>query len=139
MAKLEGEFEVTSWAEDTYQKLDGERKLTRASVTQKFHGDLEGSGSVEWLMCYAEDGTARFVGLQRIETTAADRAGSFVVASNGKFDGKKAIGTWSVIAGSGEGQLKGISGRGRFEAPMAGKPSYTLDARFRGTGPRREP
>ena len=26
MAKLEGEFEVTSWDEDTYQKLEGERK-----------------------------------------------------------------------------------------------------------------
>ena len=56
MAKLEGEFEVTSWDEDTYQKLQGERKLTKASVTQKFTGDLAGSGSVEWLMFYADDG-----------------------------------------------------------------------------------
>jgi hypothetical protein len=131
MAKLEGEFEVTSWDEDTYQKLEGERKLTKASVTQKFTGDLVGSGSVEWLMFYADDGKARFVGFQRIESTAAGRVGSVVIESNGKFDGKKAAGTWSVLPGSGEGDLEGITGKGRFEAPMGGKPSYSLEARFK--------
>jgi hypothetical protein len=131
MAKLEGEFEVTSWDEDTYQKLGGERKLTKASVTQKFTGDLSGSGSVEWLMCYADDGKARFVGFQRIESIAAGRVGSVVIESNGKFDGKKAAGTWSVLPGSGEGDLEGITGKGRFEAPMGGKPSYSLEARFK--------
>lgn len=131
MAKLEGEFEVTSWDEDTYQKLGGERKLTKASVTQKFTGDLAGSGAVEWLMSYADDGKARFVGFQRIESTAAGRVGSVVIESNGKFDGKKAAGTWSVLPGSGDGDLEGMTGKGRFEAPMGGKPSYSLEARFK--------
>ena len=131
MAKLEGEFEVTSWDEDTYQKLEGERKLTKASVTQKFTGDLAGSGAVEWLMSYADDGKARFVGFQRIESTASGRVGSVVIESNGKFDGKKAAGTWSVLPGSGDGDLEGMTGKGRFEAPMGGKPSYSLEARFK--------
>ena len=131
MAKLEGEFEVTSWDEDTYQKLEGERKLTRASVTQKFTGDLAGSGSVEWLMSYADDGKARFVGFQRIESTAAGRVGTVVIESNGKFDGKKAAGTWTVLPGSADGDLEGMTGKGRFEAPMGGKPSYSLEARFK--------
>jgi hypothetical protein len=131
MANFEGEFEVASWDEETYQKLEGERKLTRASVTQKFTGDLAGSGAVEWLMVYADDGKARFVGFQRIESTAPGRSGSVVIESNGKFDGKKAAGTWSVIPGSGDGELKGMTGKGRFEAPMGGKPSYSLDARFK--------
>jgi uncharacterized protein DUF3224 len=131
MAKLEGEFEVVSWDEDTYQKLEGERKLTKASVTQKFTGDLAGTGSVEWLMSYANDGKARFVGFQRIESTATGHTGSVVIESNGKFDGKKAAGTWSVLPGSGEGDLEGITGKGRFEAPMGGKPSYSLEARFK--------
>lgn len=131
MAKLEGEFEVVSWDEDTYQKLEGERKLTKASVTQKFTGDLAGTGSVEWLMSYSNDGKARFVGFQRIESTATGHTGSVVIESNGKFDGKKAAGTWSVLPGSGEGDLEGITGKGRFEAPMGGKPSYSLEARFK--------
>ena len=131
MANFEGEFEIASWDEEIYQKLEGERKLTRATVTQKFTGDLAGSGAVEWLMVYADDGKARFVGFQRIESTAPGRSGSVVIESNGKFDGKKAAGTWSVIPGSGDGELKGMTGKGRFEAPMGGKPSYSLDARFK--------
>jgi uncharacterized protein DUF3224 len=131
MAKLEGEFEVTAWDEETYQKLEGDRKLTKASVTQKFTGDLEGTGAVEWLMSYANDGKARFVGFQRIESTAPGHTGSVVIESNGKFDGKKAAGTWSVLPGSGEGDLEGITGKGRFEAPLGGKPSYSLEARFK--------
>jgi hypothetical protein len=54
-----------------------------------------------------------------------------VIESNGKFDGKKAAGTWSVLPGSGEGDLEGITGKGRFEAPLGGKPSYSLEARFK--------
>ena len=58
----QAKFEVQSWDENTYEELDGDAKLTRASVGQAFTGDLEGGGSVEWLMCYREDKTADFVG-----------------------------------------------------------------------------
>jgi len=45
----QAKFEVQSWDESTYEELDGDAKLTRASVGQGFTGDLEGDGSVEWL------------------------------------------------------------------------------------------
>ncbi len=125
-----GEFEIASWDEDTYRELEGEAKLTRASVTQTFTGDLSGSGEVQWLMCYGPDGTARFVGLQRIEGTIDGRSGSFVVESLGNFDGAKAAGPWSILPGSGAGGLAGIRGEGGFEAPLGSKASYTLDYSF---------
>ena len=124
MATLTGEFQVTSWDENAYVE-DGDRKLTRATVQQDFTGDLQGSGEVEWLMCYADDGTARFVGLQRIES---DADGSVVIESTGAFDGKQAVGEWSVIPESATGAFEGLRGHGSFTAPMGGTPSYVLES-----------
>jgi hypothetical protein len=127
MPKAKGSFDVTSWNEDAYEEFDGGGKLTRASVEQKFTGDLEGDGAVQWLMSYASDGTAHFVGLQRVTGSIGDRAGSFVLETTGDFDGTVAKGAWSVVPGSGTAGLKDVRGRGSFEAPMGGKPSFELD------------
>lgn len=67
MSTVTGGFEVGDWNEETYQELDGDAKLTRASVTQTFTCDIDGQGHVEWLVCYRKDGTALFVGVQRID------------------------------------------------------------------------
>lgn len=130
MTTLTGEFQLASWDEHTYLDLEGERKLTRASVAQHFSGDLEGEGTVEWLMCYAEDGTARFVGMQHVEGTADGRKGSVVFQTVGAFDGAKAVGTWSVVPGSATGDMSGMTGEGRFEAPHGPTATYTIEADF---------
>jgi Protein of unknown function (DUF3224) len=128
MPTLKGEFELAGWDESTYLELEGERRLTRASVKQNISGDISGSGEVEYLMCYAEDGTARFLGFQRVTGSVQGRDGSFVLESVGGFDGGRAFGTWSVVPGSGSEGLAGISGEGRFEAPKGPNGTYELDA-----------
>ena len=130
MTTLNGTFNLASWNEDTVQVLEGDRKLTRAIVTQTFTGDLEGDGWVEWLMCYAEDGTARFVGMQRIEGAADGRTGSVVLETSGDFNGSEAVGTWTVLPGSATGELVGITGSGRFEAPHGPIATYAVDVSF---------
>jgi hypothetical protein len=127
MARATGTFQITSMHEDTYQELNGEGKLTRAGGTQQFRGDIQGDGLVEWLMCYPGDGGARYVGLQRIDGSLGGKKGSFVIESVGNFDGKRSKGDWTVIAGSGDGDLAGISGTGSFEAPSGPEATYTLD------------
>jgi hypothetical protein len=124
--KLNGEFQVTGWDEKPYLERDGKR-LTRASVTQKFSGAIQGEGSVEWLMCYRPDGTADFVGLQHIDAIVDGRDGAVVVRSFGEFDGRKAVGEWSVIDGSATGELNGATGSGHFDAPMGGTPTFELE------------
>ena len=123
----EAKFEVQSWEENTYVELEGDAKLTRASVGQAFTGDLEGEGSVEWLMCYREDKTAEFVGLQRFVGTLGSRSGSFVMTTQGSFDGSEAKGSLAVVAGSGTEELSGITGTGEFAAPMGSTASVELD------------
>jgi hypothetical protein len=126
---LKGEFELESWNEQPFVEADGE-KLTHASVTQQFRGDVVGQGLVEWLMCYRPDGTARFVGLQRVEGTVDGRAGSIVLQSIGDFDGTTAAGEWTVVEGSGTGELKGVSGTGHFAAPHGPKATFHLELSF---------
>ena len=127
MSNATGEFAVGSWNEETFKELEGEAKLTRASVTGTLTGDITGSSETEWLMAYRQDGTATYVGLQRVDGSLGGRDGSFVVESNGNFDGGEAKGTWSVIAGSGTGDLAGLKGEGTFNAPLGEKATISLD------------
>jgi hypothetical protein len=77
-------------------------------------------------MSYAEDGTARFVG-KHLQGTVDGRDGGFVMETAGDFDGEKTVGAWSVITASATGELTGIRGEDRFEAPRGPKATCTLD------------
>lgn len=100
--------------------------MTTATGTQRFSGAIEGDGRVAWLMCYRADGTARFVGLQRIDGTIDGRAGTLVIESVGDHDGTRSTGTWTVIEGSGTGALAGATGSGGFTAPGGMTVEYKL-------------
>jgi hypothetical protein len=126
----QGTFEIKGWEESAYEELSGDAKLTRASVAQAFTGDLEGEGSVEWLMCYREDKTADFVGLQRFVGRLGDRSGSFVMQTRGTFDGTEARGRLEVVERSGTDELAGITGSGAFSAPHGPEASVELDYDF---------
>jgi hypothetical protein len=130
MATLNGAFKVASWNEDAYQERDGHR-LTRASVTQRLEGDIAGEGAAEWLMAYRPDGTARFVGLQLVDGVLFGRRGTFVLETAGEFDGGVARWQASVVPGSSTGELPGLSGAGRFEAPRGSEASYELEVELR--------
>lgn len=125
--RASGDFEVKTWDEKPYEEIDGGGKLTRASVTQSLHGDFEGEATTEYLMYYREDGTASYVGLQRVVGRLGGRSGSFVFDVNGTFEGGVATGALLVVAGSGTGDLRGLRGQGRFGAPVGSSASVTLD------------
>ena len=126
MTTLKGSFEVASWDEIPYDERDS-RRLTRASVTQRFSGAVSGEGSAEWLMSYNEDATARFVGLQLVDGEIAGRRGTFVLETHGEFDGSAARWEATVLPGSTRGDLKGISGHGSFEAPLGSTAKFSLE------------
>ena len=75
MPSMKGSFQLSSWNEDAYHERDG-RRLTRASVSQRFEGDIAGDGSAQWLMAYQADGHARFVGFQVVDGEVAGRRGT---------------------------------------------------------------
>ena len=125
MATASGSFSVSSWKEDAYDEAEGGGKLTRATVELAFSGAIDGDAAVEWLMAYRPNGTAHFVGLARLRGSVDGRAGTFVLENTGEFDGMVARGEWSVVQGSGTGDLEGLTGAGGFEAGQ--EATYTLD------------
>jgi hypothetical protein len=105
-------FAIKSWDEKPYSEGQDLPKLTRAAVTKTFSGDIEGEGQVEYLMMYRSDGTAAFVGLERVTGRLAGKTGSFVLQRTGVFEGGQAKESYVVVPGSGTGQLAGLSGEG---------------------------
>jgi hypothetical protein len=126
--RAEGTFTVTAWDESTYEELDGKEKLTKASMTFAYAGDLEATGKSETVMFYREDGTAAYTGLERMVGRIGDRSGSFVLRGEGAFENGAASTTWRVVDGSGSGDLRGLRGTGSAVA-ASGQPggTFTLD------------
>lgn len=127
MTKATGEFQVLSGNEEPIEELEGGGRLTRAWGVQKFSGDLEGDGAIQWLMSYRPDKTAHLVGLQRITGSIGDRSGSILIDAVADHDGKASTGTWSVVAGAGTGDLKGFRGTGSFKAGPGPGATYELE------------
>ena len=82
-----GGFEITDWQEKPAGASTGP-KVTRATVKQKFTGDIKGTGTTEYLMVYRPDKTAEYSGVQVITGTVGVRKGSFALLLRGKFDGQ---------------------------------------------------
>jgi hypothetical protein len=105
-------FAIKAWDEKPYSEGLDLPTLTRASVTKTFTGDHEGDGHVEYLMVYRADGSAASVGLERVLGRVAGKVGTFVLQRVGTFEGGQAKETYSVVAGSATGELRGLRGEG---------------------------
>jgi Protein of unknown function (DUF3224) len=120
---LETKLEIKSWDEKPYRELDDGQRFTRADVVQAVSDDsVEADVTSESLMFYTADGTATYVGLMRFSGRLGDRSGSFVLRCEGTYDGTHARGTYTVVAGSGTGDLTGLSGTATSVSSQADYP-----------------
>jgi hypothetical protein len=125
-----GTFEIKSWDEKAYNEGEGTPKLTKASVIQSLTGDIQGEGSVEYLMLYRSKDSASYIGHQRVSGELGGRAGTFVLQCIGTFENGTAKGSWSVVPGSGTGDLRDLRGDGGFSAEKGCTAGYTFDYDF---------
>jgi hypothetical protein len=123
-------FTIKSWDEKPYSEGPDAPKLTKASVGKSYTGDIEGEGQVEYLMAYRSDGTATFVGLERIAGRIAGKSGTFVLQRTGLFESGQAKESYSVIAGSGTGELQGLRGEGMSSVGHEKEHSFILNYDF---------
>lgn len=114
--KATGTFRMNKWDEKSYSEVENGRKLTSASVSNSFTGDIEGEGALTYLLCYKDDKHASFIGMERVTGSLAGRTGSFVIQNSGVYEDGTAKGTWSIVPGSGTGDLAGLRGEGTFDA-----------------------
>jgi hypothetical protein len=120
-------FSIKSWDEKPYSEGKDLPKMTRASVDKTFTGDIDGEGQVEYVMMYRSDGTAAFVGLERIAGRIAGRNGSFVLLRTGVFENGQAKESYSVVTGSGTGELRSLRGEGTSSVGHAADYPFALN------------
>jgi hypothetical protein len=126
-----GTIEVTGWAPQPYDELDGAAALVGIEVTELFHGDIEGGGRARMLQALRPDGSATFVGHERVSATVAGRTGTFVFQDVGTLSPAGAVdGSWFVVPGSGTGELSGLRGEGSFAAAVGESAAITLEYWF---------
>ena len=120
---IEARFEIANWDESPFDDGVGVSKLTEALVTKKYSGEVDGTSTTKWLMAYASDKTATYVGIERIKGTVGGKRGSLVLLHDGVFADGAATTTLRVVSGTDE--LSDAAGTGKFRADPAG--SITLD------------
>jgi hypothetical protein len=120
-------FTIKSWDEKPYSEGQDLPRLTRATVTKTFIGDITGEGQVEYLMMYRSDGSATFVGLERFVGRLDGKAGTFVLQRTGIFEGGQAKESYAVIPGSGTAELVGLWGDGTSAVGHGAEHPFTLN------------
>ncbi len=124
---IEGAFEVTGWSEEQAPGLEGAAKVTIARIEQRFTGGIQAETISDTVMTYREDGTAEFLGYQRVQGGIGDKVGAFVFRATGNFDGKEARTSIEVVPNSATGDLTGLRGTGVATAPLGTTGTFTLD------------
>lgn len=115
--RCEAKYKIAGWDEKTFSEPDAmggpghAGKLTKASVRKTYSGDLEGEGLLEYLLCFKDDGSAEYVGYERVTAKLDGVPGSFVFRHNGTYSDDRMMQTSVIVEGSGTGGLSGISGR----------------------------
>ena len=120
---IEATFQIASWDETPFENGDEATKLTEALVTKRYEGDIQGTSTTKWLLAYAPDKSALFVGIEHINGTIAGTTGGLVLLHDGSYsDG---VASADVRIASGTGGLAEAAGSGKFRADPSG--TLTLD------------
>ena len=125
--QLKGTFQVTDWDETPYNENEDGSKQSHAKITQQYQGNIIGESELQYLMSYITKESAVFVGLETISCSINERAGSFVIKHDGKFESGIASSEFSIIPKSGKGELSTIAGTGSFKSMSNGQAGYTLE------------
>ena len=104
--------------------------LVEVNLAETFTGDIEGESPVRALQVLRDDGSACLVSLQRFSGRLGGREGTFVLQGSEVVEKGKIKARWSVVPGSGTGQLSGLRGEGGFEGAFGKGSDGTLDYWF---------
>lgn len=126
-----GRIEVATYKPGIYESgTGGGPDLVEIQVSEHFTGDIEGTGTARFLQIAAADGSASFVGVERVTGTFGGRTGSFVLQDTGTMNGEVVSGTWFIVPESGTGELAGLRGDGGFRADVGQDADIYLDYWF---------
>ncbi|MBW8886462.1 MAG: DUF3224 domain-containing protein [Fibrobacteres bacterium] len=119
--RCKASYKIAGWDEKTFSEADVSGpghagKLSKASVRKTYSGDLEGEGFLEYLLAYQGDGSAEYVGYERVTGKLNGSTGSLVFRHTGTYAHDRMVQTTVIVEGSGTGGLAGISGKTEITA-----------------------
>lgn len=100
-------------------------EVSRARVRKTFSGDLVGTGTVEMMTAFAEDGRG-YVAVEWIEGALHGEQGAFALLHLGTQGADGQWGTWRVVPGTGTGALRAITGDAEITIDEDGAHSIVL-------------
>src|SRR6266496_5692625 len=128
-ARAKAKITVQSSEADPYNQT-ASPALMEIHLSETFSGDIDGKSPVRALQVLRDDKSASLVSVQRFRGKLGGREGTFVLQGSEIVESGKIKATWSVVPGSGTGELSGLRGEGGFEGSF-GKGSHgTLDYWF---------
>ena len=121
-------FTVAGWTERLVTDIDGDgitsddnyypnRGVSQAEVSYSYSGDIEGTGTLVYLIAYKTD-AAPVLGLERFEGSIGGHEGSCVFRHVGSQDKGSVSARIEVVPGMGTGGLEGL--RGEADLAIAG-------------------
>ncbi|SFK24462.1 MULTISPECIES: DUF3224 domain-containing protein [Amycolatopsis] len=106
-------FTMKTWDEKIVDGPEDGPRFAHAHCTFDYQGLIEGSSVCDYLLYYPGEGPAP--GFERITGSVDGRKGSFVIRHEVGYSAHGVRGTFTVVPGSGTGELTGLSGVGTIE------------------------
>ena len=119
-------FDIDSWEAAPYDEQDGV-SLSRTRVTKTFHGEIEGQSTAELLMVGAQNGSAAYVGIERIVGRVNGHSGSFILQHSATMTRDASSASWTIVPDSGTGELRSLRGGAQIVNEPDGGHTFILD------------
>lgn len=124
-AKASGTFDVKLSLLEPYNKNDP--AFGRRSLDKQFHGELEATSQGEMLSVGSAQGSGGYVAIERVSGSLHGHKGSFALQHNATMTQGVPYLNIIVVAGSGTGELAGLSGTMNINIAPGGAHSYQFD------------
>ncbi|MEU9720552.1 DUF3224 domain-containing protein [Streptomyces sp. NPDC047976] len=125
-----GHFTYADWEERPAGPADALPRLAQATVANTFSGGIEAVGTVcAYTIAYLTATTGSYSGAELLTGSLDGRKGGFALEEHGTFheDGTTRC-SFTVVPGSGTGELTGLRGAGGFLARHGEQSvSYTFE------------
>jgi len=125
-----GTFAMKTWEEASYTAQDTLPRLATVQSENTFTGPVEAETVLHYVIIYLSERRGTFTGMQTFTGSVEGRSGSFTVQEEGGWDGTTVTGRFTVVPGSGTGDLAGMSGSGAYTA-IHGESAYPYTFEYR--------
>jgi hypothetical protein len=126
MATAKSSFDITAWDQDEIDR-EGAFGLGKAVVKKTFSGEIVGTSVAHLLLGGIDRGGMAYGGFERFDVSVAGKKGGFVLLHYATMAPSGGSTAWTILDGSGTGELEGISGTAEIVRHDDGSHDFTLD------------